>query len=77
MTFILLFIPLYFSCRYGTVVPCKNTGSVSHDRVDHFYQLWHIALSRLFFPIEHDLFGVLFIGLCPYLSELLFEIVCL
>ena len=67
--------PLRFPGRYGTVVPRRNTGSISHDRDGHFYQLRHFALLRLYPPIGHDLFGYLFIGLHPHLSELLFEVV--
>ena len=66
---------LYFPGRYRAVLPRKNSGSVRHDRDGHFHQLWHFALLRLFHPIKHDIFGCLFIGLHPYLSELLFEVV--
>ena len=66
---------LYFPARYEAVVPCKNAGSVSHDCDGHFHQLRPFALLRLFPSIEHDLFGCLFIGLHPYLSELIFEVV--
>ena len=73
----LVVYPLYYSCRCGTVILCQNTGYVSHNCDGYFHQLWHFALSRLFYPIEHALFGYLLIVLYSYLSELLFEIVCL
>ena len=43
---------LYFSGRYRAVRTTQECWFYKHNRVDHFHQLWHFALSHLFSQFE-------------------------